>query len=70
LPFIPPYLSGKGTEDFPYGVNFAVGGATALNSSYFESKGIEAFWAGNSLGTQLQWFKELVPSILEQPGIV
>ncbi|KAJ4752349.1 GDSL esterase/lipase [Rhynchospora pubera] len=32
LPFIPPYLSGNTTKDFPHGVNFAVGGATALNS--------------------------------------
>ncbi|KAJ4771050.1 GDSL esterase/lipase [Rhynchospora pubera] len=68
LPLIPAYLSGKSTKDFPHGANFAVGGAMALNNSYFESKGIEASWTDYSLGTQLQWFKKLLPSILEEPG--
>ncbi|KAJ4781000.1 GDSL esterase/lipase [Rhynchospora pubera] len=68
LPFVPAYLSGKNSEDFLHGVNFAVGGATALNNSFFESKGIEADWTDYSLGTQLQWFKKLLPKILEKPG--
>ncbi|KAF3325214.1 GDSL esterase/lipase [Carex littledalei] len=69
LPFIPPYLAGESTtENFRHGVNFAVCGATALNNSFFESKGIEAFWTDYSLGTQLEWFKQLLPSILEEPG--
>ncbi|KAJ3701199.1 hypothetical protein LUZ61_004904 [Rhynchospora tenuis] len=68
LPFIPPYLSGNSTEDFPNGVNFAVSGATALNRSYFESKGIKVYWTDYSLGIQLQWFKKLLPSIMEKAG--
>ncbi|XP_078164188.1 GDSL esterase/lipase At1g28600-like [Carex rostrata] len=69
LPFIPPYLSGESTkENFLHGVNFAVGGATALNNSFFESIGIEPFWTDYSLSTQIQWFKKLLPSILKEPG--
>ncbi|KAF3339596.1 GDSL esterase/lipase [Carex littledalei] len=68
LPFIPAYLSGNSIEDHLHGANFAVGGATALNNSYFESKGIEASWTDYSLGTQLEWFKKLLPSILEESG--
>ncbi|XP_078153496.1 GDSL esterase/lipase At1g28600-like isoform X2 [Carex rostrata] len=68
LPFIPAYLSRKSTEDLLHGANFAVGGATALNNSFFESMGIEASWTDYSLGTQLEWFKKLLTSILKEPG--
>ena len=67
---IPPYLSGESTENFLHGVNFAVAGATALDNSFFESKGIEASWTDYSLSTQLDWFKKLLPSILEESGII
>ncbi|KAJ3701200.1 hypothetical protein LUZ61_004905 [Rhynchospora tenuis] len=60
LPFIPPYLAGNSTKNFFHGVNFAFGGATALNRSF---AGIST---NNSLDTQLQWFKKLLPSILEE----
>ncbi|XP_078153441.1 GDSL esterase/lipase At1g28600-like [Carex rostrata] len=69
LPFVPPYLAGESTkENFRHGVNFAVGSATALDSSFFESMGMEVFWTNYSLGTQLEWFKKLLPSILEESG--
>ncbi|KAF3336722.1 GDSL esterase/lipase [Carex littledalei] len=68
LSFIPLYLLGGSTGNFLPGVNFAVSGATALNNSFFESMGIEVSWTNYSLGTQLEWFKKLLPSILEEPG--
>ncbi|XP_020098898.1 GDSL esterase/lipase At1g28570-like isoform X1 [Ananas comosus] len=61
LPFLPPYLAGRGPEDFEHGANFAVGGATALNNSFFAAKGMEVTWTDYSLSTQLQWFKNLLP---------
>ncbi|XP_078153439.1 GDSL esterase/lipase At1g28600-like [Carex rostrata] len=68
LPFTPPYLAGESTkENFQHGVNFAVAGATALDNSFFESMGMEVSWTNYSLGTQLEWFKKLLPSILEEP---
>ncbi|XP_028774913.1 GDSL esterase/lipase At1g28610-like [Neltuma alba] len=45
------------------GVNFAVAGATALNVSFFEERGIYAVSTNDSLRVQLGWFKEFLPSI-------
>ncbi|KAJ3684282.1 hypothetical protein LUZ61_013446 [Rhynchospora tenuis] len=67
LPFIPPYLSGTTTDDFPHGANFAYAGATALSDSFFESKGIVPY-GFYTLDAQLQWFRNFLSSILEQPG--
>ncbi|XP_011623529.1 GDSL esterase/lipase At5g45910 [Amborella trichopoda] len=64
VPLLPPYLSTlDGGDDFSKGVNFAVGGATALDSSYFISKGFEQHWTNYSLGVQLEWFHQLLPSL-------
>ncbi|KAE8812647.1 GDSL esterase/lipase [Hordeum vulgare] len=60
LPFVPPYLGGG---DFLNGANFAVGGATALNNSFFRELGVEPTWTPHSLDEQMQWFKKLLPSI-------
>ncbi|KAG0457400.1 hypothetical protein HPP92_022557 [Vanilla planifolia] len=60
LPFVQPYLEKDG--DFTHGINFAVGGATALDSSFFEEKGLVLF-TNSSLGVQLQWFKAYLKSI-------
>jgi hypothetical protein len=60
LPFVPPYLGGG---DFRYGANFAVGGATALDGSFFRERGVEPTWTPHCLDEQLQWFKKLLPSI-------
>uniref|UniRef100_A0A0D9V2U4 GDSL esterase/lipase n=1 Tax=Leersia perrieri TaxID=77586 RepID=A0A0D9V2U4_9ORYZ len=60
LPFVPPYLGGG---DFRHGANFAVGGATALNGSFFRNRGVEPTWTPHSLGEQMQWFKELLTTI-------
>ncbi|KAM3331032.1 hypothetical protein ACQJBY_027237 [Aegilops geniculata] len=60
MPFVPPYLGGG---DFLNGANFAVGGATALNNSFFRELGVEPTWTPHSLDEQMQWFKRLIPSI-------
>lgn len=61
---VQPYLAGTHDgEDFRYGANFAVGGATALDNEFFRSKGMEVSWTNDSLSVQLEWFKHLLPSL-------
>ncbi|CDP21061.1 unnamed protein product [Coffea canephora] len=64
LPLIPPYLAGEDARgrDFRQGVNFAVAGATALDSSFFRERGVRNPLTNVSLGTQLRWFKDVMPS--------
>ncbi|KAJ4980962.1 hypothetical protein NE237_031799 [Protea cynaroides] len=59
LPFVTPYL---GEEDFKHGVNFAVGGATALNAAYFQERSLPCP-TNYSLDVQLRWFQKLLPSL-------
>ncbi|CAM0908009.1 unnamed protein product [Alopecurus aequalis] len=54
LPQPTPYLAGSTAEDFRHGVNFAVGGATALDMAFLESRGITSF-VPISLGNQTTW---------------
>ncbi|KAL1370905.1 hypothetical protein HN51_001111 [Arachis hypogaea] len=68
LPLLKPYLgikNGKIKKDWKgrEGVNFAVAGATALNSSFFIERGILNIATNYSLAVQLDWFKHLLPSI-------
>ncbi|XP_071706130.1 GDSL esterase/lipase At1g28580-like [Rutidosis leptorrhynchoides] len=66
LPFIPPFFQDNGSDHavaLGNGVNYAVGGATALNSSILEAKGIETPTIDASLGLQLEWFKQSMRSI-------
>lgn len=60
LPYLPPYLSlGKGAK-FEHGVNFAVAGATALDSKFFYDRNIgQILWTNDTLNVQLAWFKNL-----------
>lgn len=63
---MPPFLgggSGSGCRDFGSGVNFAVGGATALDNEFFREKGLDVTWTNYSLGVQMEWFKQLLPSL-------
>ncbi|KAF3339597.1 GDSL esterase/lipase [Carex littledalei] len=65
------YLNGKTAEDFLYGANFAVGGATAMNNSFFQEKGITA--ADPRMGflaLQIQWFKQLLTLLCPQSGVI
>ncbi|KAL2341791.1 hypothetical protein Fmac_009731 [Flemingia macrophylla] len=64
LPFLPPYLALTKDQNIHGGVNFAVAGATALDSEIFIEAGLGKFlWTNDSLSTQLDWFKKLKPSL-------
>lgn len=58
---MPPFLGGDG-ENFRHGVNFAVGGATAMRSEFFWEGGFELS-TNYSLDVQVEWFTELLPSL-------
>ncbi|XP_020528272.1 GDSL esterase/lipase At5g45910-like [Amborella trichopoda] len=71
LPLLPPYLSKTHRKkDFRKGVNFAVAGATALQKSYLDRMGILNFVTNQdfSLGVQLNWFEQLLPSLCDPLG--
>ncbi|KAI3892154.1 hypothetical protein MKX03_037701 [Papaver bracteatum] len=61
LPLLPAYLDSSG-KDLHQGVNFAVGGGTTLDASFFEERKITVP-SNASLGVQLEWFKQLLPSL-------
>ncbi|XP_076951411.1 GDSL esterase/lipase At1g28580-like [Bidens hawaiensis] len=66
LPLIPPFLQDNWNNNmvtFKHGVNYAVAGATALDPSVLEPKGIVNPMTNASLGVQLTWFKQSLPSI-------
>ncbi|KAF7021782.1 hypothetical protein CFC21_034674 [Triticum aestivum] len=66
LPLLQPYLS-RG-EDVRQGVNFAVGGATAMDPPFFEGIGAsDKLWTNLSLSVQLDWFDKLKPSLCGSP---
>ncbi|XP_066364353.1 GDSL esterase/lipase At5g45910-like [Miscanthus floridulus] len=62
LPFLPASL--VNSSDVSRGVNFAVGGATAIDVGFFERNKLVPFkLLNNSLDVQLGWFEDLRPSI-------
>ncbi|KAJ6832676.1 GDSL esterase/lipase-like [Iris pallida] len=65
LPPVPPFLGGAGDggDGFRRGVNFAVGGATAIDNDFFREKGFHVRWPNYSLNVQLESFKKLLPSL-------
>ncbi|PIN23291.1 Sinapine esterase [Handroanthus impetiginosus] len=69
LPLVQPYLGGADAavtaRSFDKGVNFAVAGATALDISFFEERGIYNPMTNVSLGTQLRWLKQFLATIPE-----
>ena len=66
LPLLQPYLS-RG-KDVRQGVNFAVGGATAMDPPFFEGIGAsDKLWTNLSLSVQLDWFEKLKPSLCSSP---
>nr|XP_043626942.1 GDSL esterase/lipase At1g28590-like [Erigeron canadensis] len=62
LPFIPPSQAINNFSRLGRGVNYAVAGATALGTSFHEARGVVNM-TEESLGVQLEWFKESLPSI-------
>ncbi|KAF3325284.1 GDSL esterase/lipase [Carex littledalei] len=63
FPFPIPYLDGKTAKDFQFGANFAVGGATAMNHSFFKENGISVDPRVGFLALQIQWFKQLLKMV-------
>ncbi|KAJ3694231.1 hypothetical protein LUZ60_009711 [Juncus effusus] len=62
VPLLPPSKAKNAT--FHRGANFAITGATALDISFFEARGLgKNIWASGSLHTQLKWFEDMKPSI-------
>lgn len=61
LSFIPPYL-GQNYTNFKQGVNFAVASATAVDGLFFAENNVRLD-TNFSLGVQVQWFKQLLPSL-------
>uniref|UniRef100_A0A0E0M7A5 Esterase n=1 Tax=Oryza punctata TaxID=4537 RepID=A0A0E0M7A5_ORYPU len=59
LPEPTPYLAGKTAADFRRGVNFAVGGATALDPAFLKSRGITSF-VPVSLSNETRWFEDVL----------
>ncbi|KAL6883405.1 hypothetical protein ACP4OV_010819 [Aristida adscensionis] len=62
LPQPTPYLAGRTAADFQNGVNFAVGGATALEPAFLESQGVKTF-VPVSLNNETRWFENVVQQL-------
>ncbi|KAL6641166.1 hypothetical protein ACP70R_019347 [Stipagrostis hirtigluma subsp. patula] len=54
-----PYLAGRTAADFLQGANFAVGGATALDPAFLESRGVKTF-VPVSLSNETSWFQNVL----------
>ncbi|CAH9137888.1 unnamed protein product [Cuscuta epithymum] len=70
LPLLPPYVAVENRHrsgHFNGSVNFAVAGCTALDVSYFSKRGFNNPISNVSLGTQLKWFKQMLPSLCTTP---
>lgn len=59
MPGPAPYLCRKTAGDFRDGVNFAVGGATALDAEFFARRGLKTF-VPVSLRNQTTWFNNIL----------
>lgn len=68
LPLVSPYFEGANVRrrDFGDGVNYAVAGATALEDSFFQKRGIRVRSTNVSLGSQVDWFKEMFASLCQK----
>ncbi|CAN6359555.1 unnamed protein product [Urochloa humidicola] len=62
VPFLPAFLTNS--TNISHGVNFAVGGATAIEVAFFETNGLVSFkLLNNSLDVQLGWFEQIKASV-------
>ncbi|KAM3394075.1 GDSL esterase/lipase [Capsicum galapagoense] len=74
FPLVPPYasfmknMSNGRLSNSIGGVNFAVAGATAVDISYLEKRGIKNPATNVSLGRQLEWFKQILPILCKSPS--
>ncbi|XP_076922389.1 GDSL esterase/lipase At1g28570-like [Bidens hawaiensis] len=67
LPLVRPFVGVKGRHmiELRRGVNYAVAGATALDSSFLGAKGVHNPMTNSSLQVQLGWFKRTLPSLCD-----
>ncbi|XP_013608548.1 PREDICTED: LOW QUALITY PROTEIN: GDSL esterase/lipase At5g03980 [Brassica oleracea var. oleracea] len=63
-----PQRKHHATVFFSNGVNFAVAGSTALNSSFFTSRNLHVPATNTPLSTQLSWFKSHLRSTCHSPS--
>ncbi|KAJ8531541.1 hypothetical protein K7X08_026975 [Anisodus acutangulus] len=72
FPLIPPYASVmknmSSSKNSIRGVNFAVAGATAVDISFLEKRRIKNPATNVSLGTELDWFKQMLPILCKSPA--
>ncbi|KAG2594884.1 GDSL esterase/lipase At5g45910-like [Panicum virgatum] len=62
LPLLPPSKAKNAT--FHRGANFAITGATSLDTPFFVARGLgKTVWNSGSLHTQIKWFQDLKPKI-------
>lgn len=62
LPFVRPFFNEDGTQlmEIGKGVNYAVIGSTALDSSILEAMGVHNPFTNASLQVQIEWFKHSI----------
>ncbi|KAM7530596.1 hypothetical protein LguiB_034006 [Lonicera macranthoides] len=60
LPYVQPYI---GNKNYLEGVNFAMVGATALNTAFFLERGIDDPFTNGSLEVQLSWFRKMLSTL-------
>ncbi|XP_027089641.1 GDSL esterase/lipase At5g03980-like [Coffea arabica] len=66
LPLLDPYLKRIGV--FNQGVDFAVAGSTALDTSFFQDRNIPVPISNTPLSGQMQWFKDHLKSVCRSPS--
>uniref|UniRef100_A0A0D9XPW8 Esterase n=1 Tax=Leersia perrieri TaxID=77586 RepID=A0A0D9XPW8_9ORYZ len=69
IPFQPPSKGGSTAEYFKDGANFAVAASQALNNSAFKKLTNMNPWNTDSLSTQLQSLKNLLPTISQGSSV-
>uniref|UniRef100_J3KXM6 Esterase n=1 Tax=Oryza brachyantha TaxID=4533 RepID=J3KXM6_ORYBR len=70
LPLLPPSKRSGGAKNatFHRGANFAITGATSLDTPYFQGRGLgHTVWNSGSLHTQIKWFQDMKASICKSP---
>ncbi|WVZ72782.1 hypothetical protein U9M48_021189 [Paspalum notatum var. saurae] len=66
LPLLPPSKAKNAT--FHRGANFAITGATSLDTPFFVERGLgHTVWNSGSLHTQIKWFQEMKPKLCSSP---
>jgi hypothetical protein len=68
LPLLP---ASKAGGDFKKGANMAIIGATTMSFDFFNSIGLsDKIWNNGPLDTQIQWFRQLLPSVCGKGTII